>query len=716
MTVPPSNEALTFSVVIPLYNHERYIESALRSVLNQTHKPLDIVLVDDGSSDNGLALARKVLADFPGAVVVAQENQGAHNAINRAISLSRGSHVAVLNSDDLFKPYKLERCAKLFTANPDLDLVIGRVEIIDTDGAFVERNETTEWLDRSYAFYRQCGHLPLALLNENFGVTTSNFVFTRRLWERAGGFADLRYCHDLDFLMAGARHGGLLFDERGGVHISYRVHPTNTIKETLAKVHLEIAGVIATALDSATLGLDGSVTDSSAQQVLQDVLERKGLAALVGSLVPYRRPFDDRGAFYATISGNRKLQGTAVPASTSAVPAVAAQAAVPIRAVIELSNFDRGGLEKVVLDCAIDFRRCNVEPVIVSCGSIGHLGEIARRNGIEVVALPADDREATYRKILLDRQIDIAMSHFSNVGYPVFHALGIPNITFIHNVYAMLRDKALQDFLDADKYVDRYISVSSLATEYAVIKHGIDRTKIETIPNGLIIDEHRKRLDQPPADRAQFGVRDGDYLFLNVASYNLHKSHYLMAEAMRLILRKRDDIKILCVGNVIYPPHIERLRADLQEWGLSNHMLMPGYFDDVAPLHKAADAFLLPSLLEGWSIAMNEAMYYGKPMILSETGGAPEVIVDEDIGILVPNEYGAVTNLDSHVLDRIGYDQRKFHTAPYLAQAMIRFADNREEWRRKGQRGHDKILAHFNFSDVTDRYVALCRDVIQCRK
>lgn len=707
----------TFSVVIPLYNHERYIESALQSVFAQTVQPIDIVLVDDGSTDNGLSLARQLLADFPDAIVVRQDNQGAHNAINKAISLSRGSHIAVLNSDDLLKPYKLERCARLFRANPDIDLIFGRVEIIDTDGAFVERNETTDWLARAAAFYRQCGNLPLALLNENFGVTTSNFVFTRRLWEQAGGFSDLRYCHDLDFLMAAARYGRLLYDARGGTHISYRVHPTNTIKETLEKVNLEIAAVIVTALDSETLGLASTNIQGMEQRVLRDMIERKGLASLVASLVPFRRPFEQRGEFYAGISGNRERNAmqpeTARREQPAAAPAVPMQ---PIRVAVELSNFDRGGLEKVVLDCAVDFRRCNVEPTIISCGDVGHLGAIARKNGIEVIALPKENRESFYKSIIRDRNIDIAMSHFSNVGYPVFRDMNVPNITFIHNVYAMLRDKALEDFLIADKFVDRYISVSGLATDYVVQKYGIDQQKIETIPNGLIVDEHRKRRDQQPADRAQFGVSGNDYLFLNVASYNLHKAHYLMAEAMRLILRKRNDIKILCVGNVIYPPHIDRLRADIEEWGLSDHMLMPGYFDDVAPLHKAADAFLLPSLIEGWSIAMNEAMYYGKPMILSRTGGAPEVIEDEDIGILVPNEYGAVTNLDSHVLDRIGYEQRKFQTAPYLAHAMTRFADNSDQWKERGKRGHDKIMASYDFSQVTDRYVALCREVLRCRK
>jgi glycosyltransferase involved in cell wall biosynthesis len=189
-----------------------------------------------------------------------------------------------------------------------------------------------------------------------------------------------------------------------------------------------------------------------------------------------------------------------------------------------------------------------------------------------------------------------------------------------------------------------------------------------------------------------------------------------MADAMRLVLRKRQDIKILCVGNTIYPPHIDQFRADLVHWGLEKHVLMPGYFEDVASFHKTADAFLLPSLIEGWSIAKNEAMFYGKPMILSRTGGAPEVIENGDIGLLIPNEYGDIVNLDSYTLDSIGYDRRHYVTTPYLANAMTTFADNREYWKAKGAVARKKVIAKYDFSEVIQKYIKMCQIIIQNSK
>jgi glycosyltransferase involved in cell wall biosynthesis len=373
---------------------------------------------------------------------------------------------------------------------------------------------------------------------------------------------------------------------------------------------------------------------------------------------------------------------------------------------IEVSAFDKGGLEKVVLDSAIVFRQRGIIPIIVSVGAVGHLGVIAASHGVEVLQLPVSGRDLFYRELLKARNVRLTMSHFSRVGYRIFESLGIPNITFIHNVYAMLAGDALANFRADDALVDKYISVSPKATRYASQRLGVDEAKITTIPNGLILQEHRGREQSAiPTDRAQFGIKDSDYVFLNVASYNLHKAHYLMAQAIEIISGQRDDIKIVCVGNEIYPPHVRQLRDHLKSAKLESLMLMPGFYSDVAPLHKMADAFILPSFIEGWSIAMNEAMFYGKPMILSDTGGSSEVIQNDDIGILLPNEYGDVLNLDAKLLDELAYMPRDYSTAPELVRAMLRFANERQDWAMAGKSGRSKVTAQYDFSDTVDRYL-----------
>ncbi|MFO3795866.1 MAG: glycosyltransferase family 2 protein, partial [Anaerolineales bacterium] len=271
----------SLSVIIPLYNHEKYIRETISSVLNQDVKADEIIVLDDGSSDYGWKIAEDMLTGISGARVERQVNQGAHNSINKAIASSTGDLIAVLNSDDSFQPWKLARCHQLFTNNPALDLVFGRVAIMDSDSNPVYQNETTDWLDRSIAYFDRTQDLPLSIVHENFVTTTSNMVFKRSLWTRCGGFQDLRYCHDLDFLLAACRYGTIFFD-RDVEHIRYRVHPTNTIKETIEKVHLEIAAILASALDRRVLGFGKDITVQQ-QALLEEVIQTKGLGAKIAS-------------------------------------------------------------------------------------------------------------------------------------------------------------------------------------------------------------------------------------------------------------------------------------------------------------------------------------------------------------------------------------------------------------------------------------------------
>jgi glycosyltransferase involved in cell wall biosynthesis len=386
----------------------------------------------------------------------------------------------------------------------------------------------------------------------------------------------------------------------------------------------------------------------------------------------------------------------------------------PLRVVIELPSFDKGGLEKVVLDSAIAFDRARVEALVVTPGAVGYLGGVAAQAGIRVEKLPADGAERAYGRLLDRFAPHLSMSHFSSVGYPLFRHRGIPNITFIHNVYAFMNDEQRRRFQAEEPLVDLYVAVSRKAARYAAVNLGIPESKITVVPNGLILAEHETReRRKPTSTREQFGLSDGDYVFLNPASYNLHKGHYVMAAALQRVLKVRRDVKILCVGNEIYPPHVAQLRAHVEERGLREHMLMPGYHPDIEQVMRITDAVMLPSFIEGWSIAMNEAMFYRKPLILTDTGGASDVIENDDTGILLPTEYPSLDTLVGTTLDELAYTPRDYRLAQPLADAMLRFASEPERWARAGEIGRRKIYEHYDFRSIVLKYEELMWQVAE---
>ena len=107
--------APTVSVVIPCYNGAAFLRETLDSVLAQTHAPLEVIVVDDGSTDDSAAIAESY---GPPVRVIRQRNQGESVARNRGIDEARGDWIAFIDSDDVWKPGKLER--QLAAAQPDV--------------------------------------------------------------------------------------------------------------------------------------------------------------------------------------------------------------------------------------------------------------------------------------------------------------------------------------------------------------------------------------------------------------------------------------------------------------------------------------------------------------------------------------------------------------------------------------------------------------------
>lgn len=93
--------AADVSVVIPLYNHARYVGAAIESVLDQTLRPREIVCIDDGSTDGSAAVVEAMARRRPFLRFRSRPNQGAHRTLNEAIQEAQGRYVAILNSDDI---------------------------------------------------------------------------------------------------------------------------------------------------------------------------------------------------------------------------------------------------------------------------------------------------------------------------------------------------------------------------------------------------------------------------------------------------------------------------------------------------------------------------------------------------------------------------------------------------------------------------------------
>ena len=234
------------SVVIPSYNHGRFIEKAVRSVLEQSYSDLELIVIDDGSQDDSLQrLAAMTDARLR---VIAQENRGAHAAINRGLAESQGDYLAILNSDDVYAPGRLEQMLPILEDDSAIGLLSSHIEVIDGGGKTlgVKRGYTNlePWpLPLVAESFRAGSETRAALLTENYLATTSNFLFRRSWYEAVGVFLPLRYTHDWDFALRMAHIAAIEIVPEP--LLQYRIHGNNTIHENQAAMIFEICWCLA---------------------------------------------------------------------------------------------------------------------------------------------------------------------------------------------------------------------------------------------------------------------------------------------------------------------------------------------------------------------------------------------------------------------------------------------------------------------------------------
>lgn len=219
------------SVVIPSYNYENYICGAIESVAAQTYQNIELVVIDDGSSDASMRRVRELIAreDMKGrfpAVILHENgrNLGAHETINKGIRLSHGEYVAILNADDLYEPNRFTVLIGQMDRQ-SAEWGFSAVRCIDAQGNRLESDEARafEGIQQKLEGKR---FIALAAVAENVSVSTGNLLFSRALYERAGGFKNYKYVHDYDFFLRACLQSEPAYTAQ--TSYLYRLHGENT--------------------------------------------------------------------------------------------------------------------------------------------------------------------------------------------------------------------------------------------------------------------------------------------------------------------------------------------------------------------------------------------------------------------------------------------------------------------------------------------------------
>jgi alpha-1,3-rhamnosyltransferase len=140
----PNASHASVSVVVPSYNHARFIKATLRSIIRQTLPPAELVVIDDGSSDQSPAIIERILNRCPfSCELITRDNRGLSATLNEGFQRTRGDYFAYLGSDDLWLPDFLRARVRLLEARAGAVLAYGHAYFIDEENAIVDC--TSDW-------------------------------------------------------------------------------------------------------------------------------------------------------------------------------------------------------------------------------------------------------------------------------------------------------------------------------------------------------------------------------------------------------------------------------------------------------------------------------------------------------------------------------------------------------------------------------------------
>ncbi len=351
-----------------------------------------------------------------------------------------------------------------------------------------------------------------------------------------------------------------------------------------------------------------------------------------------------------------------------------------------IHSLDVGGAEKLVVDLAEETNNQQFNVMICCLDKIGKLGEDLLSKGVTVVSLgrrPGIDVKliCCLRKLYHDKEIDIVHAH----QYTPFFYSSLarnfsrkPSVIFTEHGRFYPEKRSLKRFIFnpiLSRFSSEIIAVSMSTKDAMVDYDNFARDKINVVYNGMKL----KAIKTPNAHiHKQMNVGKEDFILVTAARLDPIKNHIMLIDVMRIITRSITKCKLIIIGD---GSEYANLFAKINEYGLSEHVCLLGYRNNVLEIFRSSDVFLLSSLTEGTSVTLLEAMNAGLPGIVTNVGGNPEILKDKVTGFLVDS-----------------------NDAEAMAEKILLLYHNRELATQLGKAGRERVEALFSFKMMLEKY------------
>ncbi|MGE0754420.1 MAG: glycosyltransferase [Alphaproteobacteria bacterium] len=599
------------SVIIPVYNSTTYLPQTIDSVAGQDYPEVEIIVVDDGSHEEGAAAIRSACHAYPDVRLIRQDNGGPAQARWAGVRRATGEYVHFLDSDDVLLPGALTHLVQVLHKNPRAVAAYGRKAVMNKHGVFKPQQVLpTESQAAS-------GNILPALLKGLPILTPGNICIRTAALTSDMFQTNLRQGEDWITWCRLALTGDVLYAGKRVV-MCYREHGANSSR-AVQEDDTPLAEMLDTVFGDARFTQRLGSMPMSLYRVLHEQTIRRFLLAKRSRRTWWHYSW-------------ARLYIPKIPKNDR------------IRVLHVVKHFYAGGAERLISSVLAHSDPTRYEHIILSLSDNNErIGTIEARQNIPCHMIDVDrthNRMMQYLSCLLfiravrPDMIKTWLPPANIAGGIMARLLGIPVVWGIHDAQPPRAQPAITRWqVPLARLIPKRIVCCSELVRQRCLQAGYRPQRLQVIENGVDSEVFRHSADGRIRIRRELGVSDQTLLIGMAAEYTPVKRHGFFFAAARAFLVQHPNTRFVLCGQFTHPSN-RKLENTLTMFNLHDAVHLLGVRNDMPEIYSAMDIHTLTSHTESFGLAVAEATACGTLCVATDTGIAHSLL--DNVGYIIP--------------------------------------------------------------------------------